>query len=457
MSRIKDMTKGNPMKLILGFALPLMFGNIFQQLYSMVDTIVVGRVVGVEALASVGAASWLDWLVLGIVIGMTQGFGILMSQRFGAEDMEGLRHSVTMSVLLSIAMAVIFTTVSLIIIRPILGLLNTPENTIDGAERYIRIIFSGITIIVTYNLLAGILRALGDSRTPLAAMILASIVNIVLDILFVAGFRMGIAGVAVATLIAQVCACVYCFLGIRKVQFLHFTREDWRWNGHIAGQLLKLGTPVAFQNGIIAVGGLVVQYIVNGFGFVFVAGVTAAHKLCGLMEMAGTSVGSAVATFAGQNLGAGQFSRIRKGIRASVKISAGISLSIAVLIILTGKWVVRLFITGEVDVVEAVVDAAYPYLVVMSVFLILLYMLFIFRSALQGMGDTVIPMVSGIAELIMRISMVLVLPGILAWLGMQREYGIYFAEVSAWFSAAVLLAVAYFLRMRRVGQDIGRK
>ena len=241
MARVKDMTKGSPLKLILGFALPLMFGNIFQQLYSMVDTIVVGRVVGVEALASVGAASWLDWLVLGIVMGMTQGFGILMAQRFGAEDREGLRRSITMSVYLSVIMAVVFTIVSLLITRPLLELLQTPDNTIDGAERYIRIIFSGIAIIVTYNMLSNVLRALGDSRTPLYAMITASLVNIGLDILFVAVFNMGIAGVAIATLIAQVCACVYCFIGIRKISFLRLAKEDWRLDKGVIRRLLALG------------------------------------------------------------------------------------------------------------------------------------------------------------------------------------------------------------------------
>lgn len=445
MSRVKDMTKGKPAKLILGFALPLMFGNIFQQLYSMVDTIVVGRVVGVEALASVGAASWLDWLVLGIVMGMTQGFGILMSQKYGAGDMEGLRRAVMMSIYLSAVIAALFTTLSLLATRPLLELLKTPDNTIDGAQLYISIIFCGITVIVAYNLFAGILRALGDSKTPLYAMIVASVVNIVLDIAFVAGLGMGIAGVAVATLLAQMCACVYCFLAVRRIRFLNFSKADRRWDGGTAGQLLRLGTPVAFQNGIIASGGLVVQYIVNGFGFLFVAGVTAAHKLCGLMEMAGTSMGAAVATFAGQNLGAGQSARIRQGVRSAVRISGVLALSIAAFIIVGGKWAVRLFITGTPEVVEEVVGVAYPYLVIMSVMLIVLYMLFIFRSVLQGMGDTVIPMVSGIVELLMRISMALVLPMLL------KEYGVYFAEVSAWLGAALLLAAAYFLRMKREG------
>lgn len=446
-ARVKDMTKGSPTKLILGFALPLMFGNIFQQMYSMVDTIVVGRVEGVEALASVGAAGWLDWLILGIVMGMTQGFGILMSQRFGAEDHRGLRKSITMSIYLAVAIAVLFTIVSHLVTRPILELLQTPDNTIDGAELYIRIIFSGIPIIITYNMLSNILRALGDSRTPLYAMILASIINIVLDILFVAGFRWGIAGVAVATLTAQVCACVYCFGGIKKISLLKLTRKDWEIDGSVVKKLLLLGTPIAFQNGIIAVGGLVVQYIVNGFGFLFVAGITAGNKLCGLMEMAGTSIGAAVGTFAGQNLGAGLIDRIRQGVRSAARISAGVALAIAAFIILAGRWVVRLFITGEPDVIESVVGVAYPYLVVLSIGLTILYMLFVYRSALQGMGDTFIPMISGIVELIARMSMALLLPQILG------EYGVYIAEIAAWIGAAVLLAATYYRKMHQYAKE----
>lgn len=442
--RVKDMTKGSPVKLILGFAIPLMFGNIFQQLYSMVDSIVVGRAVGVEALAAVGSASWLDWLVLGIIMGMTQGFGIMMSQKFGAEDRDGLRKVIAMSVYLSAIIAVVFTVLSLLIARPLLELLNTPANTIDDAHLYISIIFAGIPIITTYNMVSNVLRALGDSRTPLYAMILASLINIVLDIVLVTAVKMGVAGVAVATLIAQVCACVYCFIGMRRISFLRFQRSDWKYDGAVARQLLMLGTPVAFQNGIIAVGGLVIQFIVNGFGFVFVAGITAGNKLSGLMEMAGTSIGAAVATFAGQNLGAGKMERIRQGVKDSVKISSGMAIAIAAFIILTGKWIVRLFITGEPEVVDSVVAVAYPYLVVMSVMLIVLYMLFIFRSALQGMGDTFIPMLSGIVELVMRISMALLLPVFF------NEYGVYFAEVSAWIGAAILLSAAYFVKMRKI-------
>ena len=209
MAKVTDMTTGSPTRLLVGFALPMLLGNMFQQLYSMVDTIVVGRGVGVEALASVGAAGWLDWLVLGIIIGLTQGFAILISQRFGAEDFHGLRKAVTMSALLSLVTIIVFTITALSIARPLLELLDTPAQTIDGAHLYISIIYMGIPIIVTYNLLAAVLRALGNSKTPLIAMVIASIINIVLDVLFVMGFGWGIAGAAIATVTAQFFSCLF--------------------------------------------------------------------------------------------------------------------------------------------------------------------------------------------------------------------------------------------------------
>lgn len=444
MAYIRDMTSGNPTKLLLSFALPMLLGNLFQQMYSMVDTIVVGRVVGVEALASMGAASWMDWLVLGIAMGFTQGFSIYMAQRFGAEDYVGLRKSVCMSALLSILMAAVMTAVSLLCLRPLLRLMDTPEDIIGGSIGYLRIIFSCLTVIIGYNFFASVLRALGDSKTPLMAMVVASLLNIGLDLLFVAVFHWGIAGAAFATVLAQLCSCLYCLYALVRLPILKVALSDWKPERRLLGKLIGLGVPIAFQNAIISIGGIVVQTLVNGYGFVFVAGVTAAHKLCGLMEQAGTSFGSAVGTFASQNLGAGQYGRIRQGVRSSLKISISVSLVIAAAVILFGRRLVLLFITGEPEIVTQVADIAYNYLVVMSAMLFVLYMLFIYRSTLQGMGDTITPMISGFVELGMRIGMVLLLPYFLG------KTGFYIAEVSAWFGAAVLLLSVYYYKIGRL-------
>ena len=444
MATVKDMTTGNPTKLIVGFAIPMIFGNLFQQLYSMVDSIVVGRGVGVEALASVGAASYLDWLVLGILMGITQGFSILISQRFGAGDAMGLRKALTMAVLSALGLMVVMSVIAQLLTRPLLELLRTPENTIDGACLYIRIIFAGIPIIVTYNLLSAILRALGNSRTPLVAMIVAALINVALDLLFVMQLGWGIAGVAIATVIAQVCSCLVCFKALLSIDLIRLEKQDWKPDFKVIGDLFRLGIPVAFQNGIIAAGGLIMQYVINGFGFIFVAGITAGNKLYGLLEQAGVSVGNAVATYAGQNLGAGQLKRIRLGVRRASMVSIGISLVIMALMFLLGRAIMMLYVSGDAATTGQVVDVGVQYLRVMSIMLPILYMLFIYRSALQGMGNTVIPMYSGIVELIMRVCMALLLS---YWLG---QNGIYFAEVSAWLGAEVLLMISYYRSMRKL-------
>lgn len=304
-ARTKDMTRGNPTRLILTFCLPIVAGNLFQQLYSLVDTLVIGQVEGVTALAAVSAAGWLDWLVLGLAMGLAQGFSIQVAQCFGAADYTGLRRAVGQSLLLSAGVVVLLTILSQSLLYPALVLLRSPANTIDLTCEYLRIIFSGITLVMGFNLLSGILRSLGDSRTPLYAMTAAALCNIALDILFVAAFHWGVSGVAIATVISQGVSCLICLIALRKITFLRLSRADLRPDTRSMGTLLRLGLPVAFQNGIIAMGGLVLQGVVNGFGFIFMAGFNASSRLTGLVELAGSSLGSAMGTFAGQNLGAG--------------------------------------------------------------------------------------------------------------------------------------------------------
>ena len=451
MANTRDMTTGKPAGLLLSFALPLMAGNICQQLYTMVDTMVVGQVLGVEALASLGAADWLNWLVLGIIMGFTQGFSILISQRFGAEDQDGLRKVTAMSTLLSAVIAVVVTVSSLLLAEPVLRLLNTPDNVLPGSLSYLRIIFSGSVIVTTYNMMASILRAMGDSRTPLYAMLAASVVNIGLDLLFVMGFHWGIPGAAAATVIAQGCSCLFCLAVLRRMSVLRMTKTDWHPDGCLCRRLFQLGLPMAFQNTVIAVGGLVIQFVINGFGFLFVAGFTATNKLYGLLELAATSFGFSMATYAGQNLGAKKYRRICEGMRSALKMAVATSVVISAAMIAFGKPVLLLFISGEPGEVAQVLDIAYTYLFIMCCLLSVLYLLHLYRSALQGMGDTVIPMVSGIAELTMRIGCALLLP---IWLG---QYGIYFAEIAAWAGAVVILVTLYYIRIHHLLHGIPDK
>lgn len=444
MAKVTDMTVGNPTKLLITFALPMLFGNLFQQLYSMVDTLVVGQGVGVQGLSAVGSAGWLDWFFLGNIMGLMQGFMILIAQRFGAGDEKGLRKSVTMSFYLALATIVFFTSVALLSARPILVALNTPAETLDWAHLYISVIFLGIPVIVAYNLFAAILRALGDSRTPLIAIIIASVLNIGLDVLFVIGFRWGVAGAAIATVTAQFFSAIFCLVSLVRLPILKMTKEDWKIDWSVCGQLMKLGTPMMMNSMVISLGGLVVQYIVNGFGYVFVASITAAQRICGLMEQAGASFATAIGTFAGQNFGAEKFDRIRLGVRKAMQVSLGTAWAIGGLVIIFGKFILRLFVSDTPEMVTLVVDTAYPYLIIMCCCLWVLYALFVYRTTLQGIGDTFIPLMSGFVELLLRIVIVLTFTMFLG------EFGVYIAEVSAWIGAELLLMLAYYWRMNKI-------
>lgn len=438
------MTEGRPWKLILGLALPLMFGNIFQQLYTVMDTLIVGRVLGVHALAALGASDWLNWMILGLVTGITQGFCILAAQKFGAGKTEELKETVGASVTLSAVTAIVIEILSQILVLPLLKLLDTPSDILPMALLYLRILFAGIPIVMTYNLLASLLRALGDGRTPLYAMVVASVLNILLDILFVAGFHTGVGGAAAATLIAQAVAALYCLRVILRMEILRIRPSHLRPDRRLTWQLFSLGTPMAAQNTIIAVGGLVIQSIVNGFGVIFIAGYTASNKLYGILEIAATSYGYAMVTYVGQNLGAGLWQRIRQGVRHALGIALATSVVIAIAMLLTGRMLVGSFITGSPQEVLEATEIAYHYLAIMSIFLPILYLLHLYRSSLQGMGDTVLPMASGIAEFVMRTGAALTLPHILG------QEGIFYAEVLAWVGADLILITAYYVRIHKL-------
>ena len=447
--RIKNMTEGSPLKLIVTFALPLMVGNVFQQLYTVVDMMVVGKTLGVDALAALGATDWLYWMVLGMIQGITQGFSILMAREFGAGRREQLRLVTGISIILSAVCALVLLIVCQFAAQPVLELLHTPATILNRALEYIRIMFFGIPIVMAYNLLSCILRSLGDGKTPLSAMILASIVNIALDILFVPVLHWGIVGAAAATLIAQFASCVFCILRLRKVDFMTLGRQHFRVRPALALRLMSLGCPMALQNLMIAVGGMIIQNTVNGFGVAFIAGFTATNKLYGVLEIAASSYGYAMITYAGQNLGAMRFDRIRRGMRAAVLVAVATSAVIAAVMLLFGQSIVGLFISGTPREIAEATKVGYDYLAVMSICLPILYILYVTRSAVQGMGNTVLPMVSGIAEFIMRTGGVLLLPALL------HETGIYIAEVLAWFGADLILVPSYFITISRVAKQHG--
>jgi len=445
-AKIKDMTRGSPLPLIISFALPLMVGNIFQQLYTVVDTMVVGKALGVDALAALGATDWLYWMLLGMIQGVTQGFGILMAREFGAKQYENLRSVVGSSITLSALSALLFLIVGQTLAQPLLEMLKTPDKIMPWSLLYLRIMVLGLPIVMAYNLLATILRSLGDGQTPLYAMIVAALSNIVLDLLFVLVFQWGIAGAAIATLIAQGISSIYCLVKIKRIEFMTLNRSHFALKPAMAGRLLALGSPMAAQNAIIAVGGMIITAVVNGYSVAFIGGFTASNKLYGVLEIAATSYGYAMITFVGQNLGAAKLDRIKTGMRWATTVALGTSALIGTVMLVFGETIVGAFISGTpAEVVEAT-KAGYTYLSIMSICLPVLYILHVTRSAVQGMGDTVLPMVSGIAEFIMRTGGVLILPALLG------ENGIFVAEVLAWFGADLILVPSYFITFKRISR-----
>ena len=448
MAKTRDMTTGSPTKHILLFCLPIIAGNAFQQLYSLVDSFVVGQL-SVDALNAVASAGWLDWTVLSLAIGLAQGFAIQVAQSFGAGDHRQMQHAIGQSLLLSVVTVVLVEALAQVFIRPVLEIMDMPEQTIDMTESYLRIIYAGLPLVMGFNLFGGFLRSVGDSTTPLVAMTIASVTNIVLDVALVLYTPLGVCGAAIATVSAQGLSCLICLVAVVRMPLMRVRREDLRVDGAMCRRLLILGAPIAFQNLIISIGGLVLQKIVNGLryvlaaGYNFVAGFNTTSRLVGLIEMAGASLGNAVGTFAGQNLGAGRLDRVRLGMRRAAQIGVGLALAVCLTMVLWGKPLLSLFLTDEdPQKVADVLAIAYRYLVVMSVGLPMLYLLFGYRTTLQGVGDTFIPMVSGFVELVMRILCALVLPGLMG------EWGVYIAEIAAWGGAAVLLMWGYYRRMR---------
>ncbi len=446
--QVKNMTEGNPIKLILSVALPLMVGNIFQQLYTVIDAQVVGTVEGVSALAALGASDWFYWMFLGLIQGLAQGFTIPMAQAFGASDYPALRKNVGNAVVLAGVSAALVTLISILSIPPVLNLLGTPAEIRPMSETYLMVLFGAFPIVMAYNLLAGILRSLGDGKSPLYAMVVAALVNIGLDLLFVAVFHWGVPGAAAATAIAQACSCVFCLYRLSRIGFIRPVKSDFRLNAVIGKRLMLLGLPIAAQNAVIGVGGMIVQTIVNKLGVAFIAGYTATNKLYGVLEIAAISYGYATSTYAGQNLGAKKTRRILNGVHASALTGVITACVIALCMLLFGRAITGSFISGTPEEVAEAGKIAWEYLALMSACLPVLYILHIYRSALQGMGNTVMPMASGIAEFVMRTGAALLLPALIGY------WGVFWAEVLAWAGADLILVPSYYVIFRKLRGSI---
>ena len=448
MARTKDMTNGNPVKLILFFALPILAGNTLQQFYSLVDSLIIGRLVGVTALTAVSASGWLDWAVLSVPMGLAQGYSIYAAQCYGGKRFAELKRSAAQSYLISIGATILLETASQLLLHPVLLWMNSPDETIRMTENYLRIIYAGLPVVMCLNIFSGFLHALGNSRTPLLALICSTAVNIVLDLWFVGSLGMGTNGGAYATVIAQTVSALICMGAVLRIPELRPEKQDYRPDRGMIRRLVRLGFPIAFQNLIISLGGLVLQGVVNAFGFIFMAGYNAASRFQGLIEIAGTALGNAAGTFAGQNIGAGKTERVRTGLRKSAQISFAIALLIGMIMVCFGKPLLSLLIREEAGISEQVMSIGHEFLTVMAAGLPMLYLLFIYRSTLQGLGDTVIPMISGFVELALRIGSALMLPKLIGY------WGVYLAEIAAWIGAGIFLIIGCYRRLRIISRQI---
>ena len=445
MSKSLNMTRGRPLPLLFSFALPLMFGNIFQQLYTVVDTAIVGRGVGMNALAALGTVDWLNWMLLGLATGLTQGFSVRLSQKYGEGDLPALSRIMGRSALLSALIALLCVVLSQLGVPLFLYLLRVPQELRAMATLYIRILFAGFPAMMFFNYTSSMLRAVGDSRTPLLAMMTAALTNIALDALTVFVLGWGIAGAAAATVFAQCLSGAICALRIARTPALRFTREDVRLDRTLSLSLLRLGLPVALKNVIISIGGMILQSIVNGFGMAFIAGYTATNKLYGLLEIAALSYGYAVTTYVGQNFGAGEYTRIRQGVRTALLLCVGTALAISAVMVAFGRPITGLFLSADDPAtLTQAASTAYRYLCVMAAALPALYLLYAYQSALQGLGQTAIGLIVGTLELCLRVGFAL-FSGAVGW-----AEGLFAAEVSAWIGAAILLCIVYYRHVRRL-------
>lgn len=438
------MTKGAPVRLLLWFSLPILLGNLLQQLYSLIDTLIIGRLLGVTALTAVTASGWLDWAMLSVPLGLSQGFSIHAAQCFGAGDLKGLKRAVAQSYLIAAAAAALLMALSLSVLHPVLVMMNSPEETIAMTESYLRILYAGIPVVMALNTFSGFLYALGNSRVPLIALACSSFVNIGLDWVFVGPLGWGTDGGAYATVIAQGVSALICMTAVLRIPELRPSRPDYRPDPGRIMKLTWLGSPIVLQNLIISLGGLVLQGVVNAYGFIFMAGYNAAARLQGLIETAGTALGSAQATFTGQNYGAGKMDRVRGGLKKAVLLSLASAVFIGLVMVLFGRPILTLFVHDEAAVVDQVLSIGYDFLLVMSAGLPTLYLLFVYRSTLQGLGETLIPMMSGGVELVMRVGGALLLPKILGLTG------VYLAEIMAWAGAGFFLMIFCYRRLRKL-------
>lgn len=445
-SPAKDLTVGSPMKLILGFAFPMFLGLLFQQFYSLVDTMIVGKYLGVNPFAGVGSTGSLNFIVIGFCMGLCSGFSVPISQSFGAKDFPLLRKMVTNSVWLCTFFSVVITTLMLLFCRPVLTWMNTPENIFEYAYIYIFIIFAGIPCTILYNMTAAILRALGDSKSPIIFLAISSAINIGLDLLLIIVFRMGVDGAALATVVSQGVSGVISIIYIKKkFDILAMEKGDWKLERYLAGKLTGVGIPMGLQYSITGIGSVILQTAVNGLGSIYVASMTAGSKINIFLACPFDALGQTMAPYAGQNIGARKLDRVGKGLRAACIIGFIVSGLMVIVVKLFGDQLTMLFLDEKDPVI---MQNSTQFLIIVSAFYCLLTLVNTVRFTIQGMGFSSLAIIAGVMEMIARgIAGMLLVPAF-------GYLGACYSSPLAWLLADAFLIPAFFLCKRKVARQL---
>ncbi len=433
MGKTKTLTEGTPWKQILLFSIPIFWGNIFQLLYSLVDTKIVGSTLGTEALAAVGSVSTLHTLMTGFLNGLTLGFSLITAMCFGADQMKRLKKSFAMTIELGVLTTAVLVVALMLVLQPLLHLLNVPEEQFAMSYAYISVLIVGLFATVLYNLCANTLRAIGDSLTPLLFLILATVSNIGLDYLFILEFHMGVQGAAYATVLAQLISVVLCFVRIfRKFPILHLQKSDFRPEKELIVEMYKSGLSMGLMSCLVSIGTIMLQSAINTFGTTVIVAHTAARKVFEIMSLPMSVLGSAMATYCGQNYGAKRFDRIRQGIRASLLIAAIWSVAVFIICHTVEGALIR-FVASTTD--AEVIYWGSMYLKVDMSFIIVCGVIVILRNSMQGFGDRVIPVFSSCIELAGKIIFAFVFAPMFAY------WGIIWAEPVVWIAMVIPLIV----------------
>lgn len=440
---IVDMTRGKPAKLMLKFALPVVLTNLGQQLYMIVDAAIVGRGVGVDALAAVGCTDWTYWIILWSVQVMTQGFATFVSRYFGRRDYQKMNQAITMSFLLSLIIGAAFTLAGMGLARPVLAAMDTPANILDDAVVYLSTMAAGTLVVTGYNLAGSILRAFGDVKSPLWAMIIAALLNIALDLVFVMVFKWGVFGAALASVLSQMFAFMFCLLKIRRIDCVKLDRAAWRINGKLFRKLFLFGLPLAIQYVVINIGGTFVQATINLQGSSFVAGYTAVNKLYGILECSAIAMGAAFTTFVSQNYGAGKFRRVRENLKTCNLLAVGCAAAVMLPVLLLRGVLPRLFLDVDQAGATEAIAVAMRYLTNMGLSLPMLYLIYVYRSNLQSIGDSFWSMVSGFTETLARVGTARL---VMRWIGRDA---LFFTEPAAWFAAWTTVMIPYYFYRKK--------